>query len=105
MKLRTDLHGPLFDGLKVSMFLTLENDGPLVTFVFDLGDDTWAGLTLKNQDRGHLLGYRISNVIDRKQNVNLAEAIAIVKGGLYQSGKFKETYAVGETQHIKEESK
>lgn len=89
MKLRTKLAGPLFDGIKGTMFLDIEESGTDITFVFDVGNSGWVGLTLREGgDRGDLNAYKSANSTDTIKRVNLAEALTIIRAGVSLEGKF-----------------
>lgn len=93
MKLHTVLGGcPAFDGIKGSMVVNIEENGPSVTFVFNDRETLWSGLSIKDNDRGDLRAYKVADVTDIRKNVSIPEALIIVRAGLSEKGKFLEVH-------------
>jgi hypothetical protein len=92
MKLQTKLKGPLFEGIDGVMFLTIEETGPALQFIFDVEPKWWVGFSLKETDRGKLRAYtNRGDVTDIVNDVSLAEALGILKAGI-SDGKFNQNF-------------
>lgn len=92
MKLQTKLEGPLFEGINGVMFLNIEEDGPGLQFIFDVGPKWWVSFSLKETNKGRLRAYtNAGDVTDRIDDVSLAEALGILKAGL-SNGKFNQNF-------------